>query len=184
MSKVATALVLVSCIAVLSGLLTGCSAGALPVGSARGPGATSAPTKPPASAPPDSDDLTAVPQKCPSAAEVAALVGFAVPDPQATSSGAGLACTYASSDVAHDMQINFHPTPSGTTAETVKAELAGSGGAAPVSPVAGLGDAAFSASPPEGGAALLVWNKGVEFSIVDAQDVDGLRRVALGILSD
>ena len=45
------------------------------------------------------------------------------------------------------------------------------------------GTTAFRVTPREGGAGLLVWNKGVEFSVVDAKDVDDLRRVALGILA-
>jgi hypothetical protein len=165
--------------------LTGCSATSLPGGSAQAasqPGASASPTK--AAVPPE-DDLTAVPKDCPKASEVSALVGFTVPDPDRVRSSAGLACTYAGADPTHDMEINFHSAPSGTTAATVRAELAsGNSEGAVISPVSGLGDAAFSGVLPQGGAALLVWNKGVEFSVVDVVDLDGLRRVALGILSD
>jgi hypothetical protein len=182
MSKPASLILLAACATVAGAMLTGCSAGALPGGSTAAPGTTVAPTRPAASSVPPEDDLTAVPAHCPKASEVSPLAGFTVPDPSEHRSAAGLACTYASSNVANDMQINFHAAASGTTAATVKAEIESGGG--PATAVSGLGDAAFSVSPSAGGAGLLVWNKGVEFSIVDAKDVDGLRRVALGILAD
>jgi hypothetical protein len=184
MSKRTSIVLLLSCVIVGTGALTGCSAVAIPGGSAAVPGSTASPTKPAGSAAPAGDDLIAVPQDCPKASEVSALLGFTVPDPSAQRSSQGLACTYAGTSATNVIQINFHSAPSGTTAAGVKAELeSGNSQGAVIAPIPGLGDAAFSGVLPNGGVALLVWNKGVEFSLADAHDVDGLRRVALGILA-
>jgi hypothetical protein len=174
-----------SCAIVVASLLTGCSTGALPGGSPAEPGGTAAPSQPAgkAAAPPV-DDLTAVPKDCPKASEVSALAGFPVADPSPTNSSAGLACTYADAQLVNDMQINFHSAPPGTTAATVKAELeSGSSGEDNITPISRFGQAAYTASPAGGGSVILVWNKGVEFSVVDAKDLDSVERVALGILA-
>ncbi|HEY5230671.1 MAG TPA: hypothetical protein VIJ11_07255 [Galbitalea sp.] len=177
MSKVAGLLVLTSCAVVAAGLLSGCSAGALP-------GAPGASSKPAAQSPQPSDDLVAVPTDCPKASEVSALIGFAVPDPSATHGSQSLECTYAGASATNAAQINFHSAPGGTTAASVKAELeSGASAGDIVTPISGFGEAAFTAQPAGGGAVILVWNKGVEFSVVDGHDLDGVERVALGILA-
>jgi hypothetical protein len=184
MSKPVSLVLLLACVIISAGALTGCSAGGLPGGSTAAPATAAAPTKPTGNVAPAGDDLIAVPKDCPKASDVSALLGFTVPDPSAQRSSQGLACTYAGTSATNVIQINFHNAPSGTTAASVKAELeSGNSQGAVIAPVSGLGDAAFSGVIPTGGVALLVWNKGVEFSLADAHDVDGLRRVALGILA-
>ena len=186
MSKRVSLALLFCCALVGAGALTGCSAGALPGGSTAAPGSTSAPTRPAQKAAPVGDDLIAVPKDCPRASDISALLGFTVPDPIQNSDSTGLACTYAGTSATDVVEINFEPAPTGTTAASVKAELesGSTGGDDNIAPVSGLGDAAFSTAPAAGGVGLLVWNKGVEFSVVDAHDLDGLRRVALGVLSE
>jgi hypothetical protein len=184
MIKRASLVLLLSCVLVGAGTLTGCSAAALPAGSTAAPGSSSAPTNPAGNAAPAGDDLVAVPKDCPKASEVSALLGFTVPDPIVNSDSTGLACSYAGTSATNVVEINFKPAPAGTTAASVKAEfVAQNSEGAVIAPVSGLGEAAYSGTIPTGGAALLVWNKGVEFSVVDAHDLDGLRRVALGILA-
>jgi hypothetical protein len=177
MSKTTSLMVLVSLSIVATGALTGCAAAALP-------GSSPAASQPAAKAGQSSDDLVAVPKNCPKASEVSALLGFTVPDPSATRATGGLACTYAGTTVTNAAEINFHSAPSGTTAASVKAELeSGASAGDVVTPISGFGEAAFVAQPAGGGAAILVWNKGVEFSVVDGQDLDGVERVALGLLA-
>jgi hypothetical protein len=184
MSKRVSLVLLFSCALVGAGALTACSTGALPGGSAAAPGSASAPTKPAQNAAAVGDDLIAVPKDCPKGSEVSALVGFTVPDASEGRSSQGLACSYVGTSTANIVEINFYSTRPGTTAASVKAELdAQNSEGAIIAPVPGLGDAAYSGTIPTGGVALLVWNKGVEFSVVDAHDVDGLRRLALGILA-
>ena len=184
MSKVAVVLALVSCALIVGGSLTGCSAGALPGGTPGGSGATAGSSKPAGGAAPTANDLVAVPKDCPKASEVSALFGFTVPEAEATRVTGGLACAYAGTSGSHAAEINFHAAPSGTTAATVKAELeSGASAGDVVAPVSGFGEAAFTAQPAGGGAVILVWNKGVEFSVVDGQDLESVERVALGILA-
>ena len=184
MSKRVSVALLFCCALVGAGALTGCSAGALPGGSTAAPGGTTAPTRSAQKAAPVGDDLIAVPKDCPKGAEVSSLIGFTVPDASEGRSSQGLACSYVGTSTANIVEINFYSTRPATTAASVKAELdAQNSKGAIIAPVAGLGDAAYSGTIPTGGVALLVWNKGVEFSVVDAHDVDGLRRVALGILA-
>jgi hypothetical protein len=184
MSKTATLLVCASFAIVVAGALTGCSAGTLPGGSPAVPGGTVAPTQPAAKGAPPADDLTAVPKDCPKASEVSALIGFTVPDPIDNRDAQGLACTYAGSSATNDVEINFESAPSGTTAASVKAELeSGSDGNDSIAPLSGFGQAAFTTMPSGGGAGVLVWNKGVKFSVVDGRDLEGVERVALGVLA-
>jgi hypothetical protein len=176
-------LVIISSLAIAAVSLTGCTAGALPGGVAAAPGNTTAPTQP-ADKVPAADDLTAVPAECPKASEVSALVGFTLPDPIDNRDAKGLACTYGGVSASNAMEINFEKAPAGTTAASVKAELAsGSSGNDHILPLSGFGQAAFTTMPAGGGAGVLVWNKGVEFSVVDGHDLDGVERVALGILA-
>jgi hypothetical protein len=156
---------------------------------ASGPGVASAttpaPTKPASKGAPATARLVDVPADCPTAADVSAMLGFSVPDPDAARSSSRLECTYAATSTAGVVQINFHEAPAGTTPASVRAELGDSAATkANLFTVSGIGQAAYASKLTPSGGGILVWNGGVIISITDGKDVASVERAAIGILAE
>jgi hypothetical protein len=205
MTRAAPAIVLVSCMAALTGMLTGCSAGVLP-GSALPGGAASAGSTPSASVVPadqgaarsgsktttssksTSQTLSAVPNECPTTSQVASEVGFALKDPTFTRDSATLNCKYGTDDTDNMVQINFITASKGETGGDIEAYLANTaaGGDTTMTQVNGLGQAAYALSGPnDSGAAIQLLNNGIQLTIIlFTGDLGSAERVAQGCLAE
>jgi hypothetical protein len=93
-----------------------------------------------ASAPKQAADL-GIPDDCPTVAAVSAALGIDAPTPKVTKDADGLTCLYLSS-TENSAIVMFKRAPKGTTADTLKASAAKTEDAR-VTPVSGIGDAAF-----------------------------------------
>jgi hypothetical protein len=205
MTKTAPALVLISCMAALTGVLTACSTGALP-GSALPGGAHSAGGTPSATvAPADkaatgsgstttinsksaSQTLSAVPKECPKTSQVASEVGYALKDPTFTRNSATLNCKYGTDDTDNMVQINFITAPKDETGGDIEAYIASTaaGGDTTMTQVTGLGQAAYALSAPnDNGAAIQLLNNGIQVTIIlFTGNLGSVERVAEGCLAE
>jgi hypothetical protein len=205
MTKAAPAIVLISCMAALTGMLTACSAGVLPGGALPG-GAVSAGSTPSASvAPADqgatrsgsktttssestSQTLSAVPKECPKTSQVASEVGLALKDPTFTHNSATLNCKYGTDSTDNMVQINFITAPKVETGGDIEAYIAhiAAGGDDTMTQVNGLGQAAYAlSSPNDNGAAIQLLNNGIQLTLIlFTGDLGSAERVAEGCLAE
>ncbi len=182
MTKTVPTMVLISCMVALTGVLAGCSAGALP-GSAAQAG-----SKPTVSSKSAAQTLRAVPTECPKTAQVESEVGFALKDPTFTRNSATLNCKYGTDSTDDMVHINFIKAAKDETGGDIQAYLASTaaGGDVTMTQVNGLGQAAYALSAPkDNGAAIQLLNNGIQVTIIlFTGNLGSVERVAQGCLAE
>ena len=176
MSKTASLLVFLLCGIVTTSALTGCSTGPLPGGPVSAATAGSSES---------SNRLVSVPKDCPTGSTVSTLAGFSVPDPKVTRQPGVLDCNYQGGSAAHAIEITFHASNSQTNAallhKKIESVAASISGKSTVAELPGYGQSAFTISG-KADAGILVLNRGVYFDVIDNLELDGVERVAKGLL--
>jgi hypothetical protein len=157
--------------------LTGCSAGPLPGGSVSAAAGGSSES---------ANQLVSVPKDCPTGSTVSALAGFSVPDAKVTRQTGVLDCNYQGGSAAHAIEITFHASDSQTNAaaldKKIESVAASISGKTTVAELPGYGQSAFTMAG-KADAGILVWNGGVYFDVIDNLELDGVERVARGVLA-